>query len=1228
MDRSSRNHFVVASIVLASVALFTASPAFPGDRELKPVRARALTSDELDGLRHDGRRLFLKSVVFDPSSESPDFTAEDLQKGDAGEYAILQFHAGEVSTKEILQRIGVQFFGYLPDNAFQVRIPRAVRGRVESDPAVRWVGDYLPGYKIHPRLWPGSADPGVDLTIRLFPGASALKIALLLGARHAGAARREVDEDPVAPLVRFSVSNRERERFVRNAARMADVSWIEPWDPLELHNSNSTGPIQGNAAGEPGRTIFGHGITGTGQIAAVADTGADSDMCYFRRLNGVDEVTDATRTVSGEPGPTFPNRKTLGYWVQEGADPYDTNAACDGDPASFHGSHTAGTVLGDSSVHPSSRTDPGLDNGDGMAPNAQLIFQDIGNATGCLDSGNSYRLFQQAMLGGARVHSNSYGGASAGAYSTSDENLDRFLFDHDEMAIVFSAGNSGPKAMSTGSPGNAKNVVTVGALGNGNSLASARFSSRGPTADGRIKPDIMAPGSDIFSALGNETHGDGNCDVQVLSGTSMAAPTVAGGAVLLRQYFEDGFYPTGAANAADRFHPRAPLVKAVLLNGTVPVLTDGAFGDTRYGWGRIFLDNNLFFAGDPRRMRVWTLGNTEGLITGQSHSYRVAVGEGKEFRATLVWFDPEGTPGAATTLVNDLDLTVRTPDGTFVGNSFAANESTTTGSGDQKNTVEQVRFALPRAGVYTVTVTGRNVPGNGRALTNRQGYALAASFASCTGGVSGTPGAIQVSANPAKGVDLTWSPAAGSNLTQIYRANGSAPAEGEYQYVGSASGSSYTDTRAQGGQTYSYRLRGADDCAEGPISVPVTITATGSCDIDPQFSGIATATADGNNCRINLTWPNATPNCVLGQNVRYNIYRSTSPDFVPGETPLASVKGNEYSDTNIASGTTYYYVIRAEDGVSGSTGPHGGNEEGNVMRLYATAFGPPGASGTWRDDAGDSIALLSPETPWRITATDHQAGARSYHSGPDAGVYSGDTCAALTSTEIQIGSGAELVYWARFNLEYQWDGVIVEISTDGGSTWTDLPPTTPAGYPTTLAETLDPPINVCGYPKTHGAFSGPQGNLALTVWTEYKTSLASYAGKNARLRWRLTTDPGLAFQGFYLDSISITNVNLATACNPIAVKPEASFALSPAIPQVGKAARFVDDSSNEPTSWQWSFGDGGTSTERHPLHMFAAAGNFSVSLTVTNAAGSSMASRNVSVVAQGQQPKKRRAAGH
>ena len=115
------------------------------------------------------------------------------------------------------------------------------------------------------------------------------------------------------------------------------------------------------------------------------------------------------------------------------------------------------------------------------------------------------------------------------------------------MLILFAAGNNDGNLNTIGSPGNAKNVVTVGALAHGNSPFEANFSNRGPTDDGRMKPDIMATGANIESAAGNESNSTTITlpSRATLGGTSMSTPITAGSSALMRQYYTDGFYPTG-----------------------------------------------------------------------------------------------------------------------------------------------------------------------------------------------------------------------------------------------------------------------------------------------------------------------------------------------------------------------------------------------------------------------------------------------------------------------------------------------------------------------------------------------------------------------------------------------------------------------------------------------------------------------------------------------------------
>ena len=1192
------------------VAIAIAGSLVAGPAERKPVTPD-LDLAKARSLERDGTRIHFQRLSFDPVREYPDFSETGIPTERDSRYAIVQFEPGSLVSRRDLQARGVEFLGYIPDHAYRVRLTPEAKSLLNSHSAVRAIIEYEPGFKIDSRIWPGAPDiASGQIFVSVFPGESIREVTKTLGELFPEIVVTHIIDDTNTPRARITISYRQRDEIVAAVASMSTVVWIEPYFELQLHNINASGPIQGNAPGEAGRAIFAQGLTGTGQIVAVVDSGNDSDHCAFKTLNGVTAVTDFTNTAEPAIGPLFPDRKVIGYWVQKGADAYDDDATCPGGtPTGFHGTHTSGSAVGDNPATPSSPTNAGVDDGDGMAPNAQLLFQDIGASNGCLSgSPDPADTYTQARDGGARIHSNSYGSGTFGVYGISDLIADQWLFDNEEMAIFFSAGNDGPSDMSVGSPGNAKNVVTVGALGNGDSTQNALFSSHGPTLDGRIKPDIMASGTGIRSAGGTTSHSDANCLIFTKQGTSMSTPIVAGGAALLRQYFTDGYYPSGSKTDGDAHEPTASLVKAVLLNGTRPLPDGATFGNIKNGWGRIFLDNNLYFPGDARKSRVWSIPNSAGMDENDIHTYTVNVAEGEEFRVTLVWADPEPSLGATFTLVNDLDLTVSNGSSTWKGNVF--NEfgvSVTGGSKDVLNNVEHVRFTAPASGTYTIQVHAKEVPGNGRFGTDRQGYALVASNAECGSSVASTATGLAATTNPTLGIDLYWTPAPGSSVTQIYRAPAGTTDSAKFQYIGSSNGSSFTDKTAVRGDTWVYRVRGADSCGEGPASESISFSSTGGCDTDPEFAGITSVTANRPDCSITIAWDSASPRCSFANDVVYNVYRSTEKNFVPSNDPIATVTTTSYTDVNVASGLTYHYVVRAEDDTGGGSGPNLGNEDGNFIRAFATPSGSA-PSGSFVDDAGDTTALLSLESPWKVSTAQAQSGSSSYLVGTAGGTYPADTCASATSPSFEISDGSVLSYWVRYVLEIQWDGVVVEISSDGGTNWTDLPPD--GGYPSNFGQTGEPPVNVCGYPASQGAFNGPRGHNALTVWSEFTTDLSAYAGKTAMIRWRFSSDPGLEFEGLYLDTISVTTPG---PCVEVTVTPEADFEIGTRSIVTGTPVQFTDLSTNGPTTWMWDFGDGTISTLRNPTHTFALPGEYTVTLTTSNGAGGRSAARAIEV---------------
>lgn len=229
-----------------------------------------------------------------------------------------------------------------------------------------------------------------------------------------------------------------------------------------------------------------------------------------------------------------------------------------------HGTHVAGIVLGNTC---------------GIAHGALLYFQSLRSDTDCLGGlpKRLSKLFDKAFRNGARIHNNSWGSESISPYAMSSSELDSFVYKHPDMLIVTAAGNSGyskssdfPGAFNLSSiahPGTSKNSLTVGAS---ETLPPVRLwpqSSRGPTKDNnrRIKPDILAPGTDIAGPKSSASTGisksaftQSGSNYIRMSGTSQGAAVVSGCAAIIREYYSQTRYHNASA----------ALLKATIINGT------------------------------------------------------------------------------------------------------------------------------------------------------------------------------------------------------------------------------------------------------------------------------------------------------------------------------------------------------------------------------------------------------------------------------------------------------------------------------------------------------------------------------------------------------------------------------------------------------------------------------------------------------------------------------------
>jgi hypothetical protein len=640
-------------------------------------------------------------------------------------YYIVQF-IGPIKEKWKIEieNADAEINGYVPYNAFIVKMDESTKRAVENLRYVQWVGIYQPAYKIATDLTEMSDDQATVTILTHNRQDLTLVIEKLkeLGVDIIGS----TDTEDYG-IIRASVSP----STLSSVANIEEVSWIEKYEQPELMNYIAQWVIQTNTPDV--RSIWDHGIKGDGQIVSWSDSGCDWDHDMFR--NGAIN--------NDPPGPN--HRKIIEYyqWMEFEGSNNDTPHI----PLFTigHGTHTGCALAG--CDDPIGGTPP-YDICDGMAKNAKMVMVDIGDINDYLQLPLNWDvIFQRPYELGARVQSNSWGTLrGAPKYGYNCMMTDRFMWEHKDFLILFAAGNSMPGDDKVAIPASAKNLVSVGASDEDNNDLWWH-SCNGPTTDGRLAPTVIAP-SKVYSAKSDGDLTTKNSGYMQKQGTSASCPVTAGGAALIRQYFTDGWYPSGNEIPENGFSPSAALMKAMLINSAVEIngansdkLGEGVYPNNAQGYGRILLENCLYFDGDTSKLNVWD--NTEGLFTGESKEYTFFVSDiSQSLEITLVWTDYYAEPAANPALVNDLNLQVTSPSGKiYYGNNYQgiapghSVDITISNKVDDRNVTESV-ILLPsdlvgEIGQWEVSIIGANVP------VSIQPFALVV-----TGGLDNTYGRI------------------------------------------------------------------------------------------------------------------------------------------------------------------------------------------------------------------------------------------------------------------------------------------------------------------------------------------------------------------------------------------------------------------------------------------------------------------------------------------------------
>ncbi|GED32382.1 S8 family serine peptidase [Brevibacillus centrosporus] len=549
--------------------------------------------------------------------------------------------------KEEVEKLDVSLGWYLPDFAYIAKLPdkRSTKDKLNELPYVKDVEEFEPIYKVHPDLANELDEKEqVEVYVEGFgPTTNLDKVVKKAGG------------DVVRKSQARNQTNVEIEsEDIHKLLNSDEVIYVAPVTKEKFLNDVASQVIGSN-------TLQKSKYDGRKQIISVIDSGLDTG-----NLNTIHPDL----------------RGQVSKLVTIGPDPRDFVG---------HGTHVLGSILGNGT----------LSNGKikGMAPGAKAIVYTIVDRTGGVISVDYNKVWSDAYKNGARINSLSVGSSEHAQYTYSSQRVDVFLWEHPDAISLIAAGNDGDELneyYTLTPPATAKNAITVGASENrrpeyGNNSDNvdevAFFSSRGPTADGRIKPDVVAPGTSIFSTrslLGQ--YDDVNGAYGLKSGTSMATPITAGGVAQIRQFLQE----KGTTN------PSGALMKALLISGAEDI-RDNLL---RMGYGRVNL---------PDSIDSTYIDQQSGLKTGDKISYQVEVKDTrKPFNATLVWTDYPASLFASRALVNNIDLVVTSPSGReYNGNDF---DEVPDDERDNLNNVEQVYIGKPEKGTYTVTISGYNIP--------------------------------------------------------------------------------------------------------------------------------------------------------------------------------------------------------------------------------------------------------------------------------------------------------------------------------------------------------------------------------------------------------------------------------------------------------------------------------------------------------------------------------------
>ncbi|MFN8004310.1 MAG: S8 family serine peptidase [Acidobacteriota bacterium] len=1062
-------------------------------------------------VRDDQNMIVLNGFVLDTSNAQPlarELPADLKQSRMAmarstgrwpeGGLFIVQF-AGPIQDNwlEALKETGADIISYVPNNAYIVRANQRASAQLlqlkDQNSHVQWLGDYEPAYKLTPSLRVARElgdSQLVQVTVQVLDGAEGDQAldAFRSTARRALNVQRVLKYRNVTVTVPASqlteLANNDGVFAIEEAVRRVRFD--------EAQGQIVAGNLTGNSP------------SGPGYLAWLGTKGFTSSQFTTFAVN----VADDAYTLTGHPDlatsrVAFQNNPTNQTGAQGGH--------------GFLNSHIIGGLnTGTGSANEDAN---GYNYGLGIAPWARVGVTAIFGSTSA-----SWTTWENTAYGqGARISSNSWGfqtstGAPVPRYTADSQSYDAVVRDaqsgtagNQQLTVVFAAGNDGSGANTVSAPSTAKNVITVGAgenvrqtgtdgCGIANTGADSAndiisFSSRGPVnstgGDGRVKPDIIAPGTHIEAGVPQSNYdGSSVCNQywpagQTLygwsSGTSHSCPAVAGGAALVYQDFLNK--SLGA--------PSPAMVKAYLMNSAAYMSGTGAGGNlpsNSQGMGR--MDLGRAFDGASRILvdQTQVLG-----ATGATHQVTGSVVDtGQPFRVTLAWTD---APGATTggPWVNNLDLEVTVGGVTYRGNVFSGANSASGGTADTKNNAESVFLPAGTSGSFTVTVRATNIAGDGlpgNADTTDQDFALVVyngssappttptigvsptslSFSGAAGGAN--PANQTISITNTGGGTLNWSATDNASWLTVSPASGTAPS--------TLTASVNTTGLAAG--TYNGTITiTATGATNTPLNIPVTLTVTSTTPtigVSPASLSF-TATAGGSNPANQTISITNTGGGTLSWTASDN---ATWLTLSPASGTAPSTLTASVSISGLAAGTY--------NGTITITGTGATNSPLSVpVTLTVNA-----ASAELITNGGFETS----SAPWTLSGAVRSTGGLP-HSGTGYLILGGSNNASHTAyQQITVPSGTtkNLTFWLNVSSNEtttttQFDRIFVEVRSTSGA----------------LLATL-------------ATFSNLNKTTAGVYTLRGGYSLASFAGQTVRIQFRATTDSSLTTT-FRVDDVSV-----------------------------------------------------------------------------------------------------------